>query len=353
MEGVSRSRDDAVFAGRMIFLGHRPFVFRAVPLRGRRAGRMLRNVIAIIFNPSARGDKATAFRARLTIAVRAAQATGRKVVLRPTRCAGDAIHQTREAVSLGYTTVVAAGGDGTVNEVVNGLAQDAGVLERVRLGVLPLGTINVFAKEMGVPAGFDAAWQLLLGAAERQIDLGVADFMDDASAGPTRRWFVQMGGAGLDSLALGRVSWALKKKIGPLAYVWAGLQTLMSTLPMVEAEVDGRRVQGQLVAVGNGRFYGGRWAVFPSAQMDDGRLDLAVVERVTPWKFSRQFASLVRGQFQHARGLVHWQGREITLRPVSPAGAAIPFHLEGDNMGSLPVRFLVDPRRLRVVAPAK
>ena len=309
-------------------------------------------MIAVIFNPTARGDKATAFRARLTRATQAAQAQGVSIELRPTRRAGDGVVQAHEAVASGCTTVVAAGGDGTVNEVVNGLARWPDGTDRARLAVLPLGTVNVFAKELGIPTDFDAGWQLLLRGAERRVDLGAVDLLDPDDGGETRRWFVQMGGAGLDSLAIERVNWQLKRKLGPLAYVWAGLQALWGHLPVVEAEVDGQLARGQLALVGNGRFYGGRWIVFPGARLDDGRLDLAMVEAVSPWRFPGQFAALARGAFARAPGLVHLQGREIVLRPAVAAGRPIPFQVEGDNLGRLPARFFVDPRGLRVVAPA-
>lgn len=313
-------------------------------------------MIAIVFNPTARGDKAAAFRARLNIAMRAAQVAGVVVVLRPTRSAGDAVTQAREAVEHGCTTLVAAGGDGTVNEVVNGLAQVPDGPQRTRLGILPLGTVNVFAKELQVPGDFEAGWQLLLRGGERRVDLGLVEYSGGTPvAVPMRRWFVQMGGAGLDSLALERVSWELKKKVGPLAYVWAGLQALFGPLPVVEAEVDGRKVSGQLALIGNGRFYGGRWVVFPQAQLNDGQLDLAMVERVSPWRFPGQFAALARGRFGAASGLVHWQGKEIVLRAAAATapttGSGIPFHVEGDNMGHLPARFTLDARGLRVITP--
>lgn len=309
-------------------------------------------MIAVVFNPTARGDKATAFRTRLHRATEAARSAGLDLRLRPTRRAGDGVVQAREAVAEGCTTVVAAGGDGTVNEVVNGLAGWPDGPDRARLAVLPLGTVNVFAKELGIPTDFDAGWQLLLRGTERRVDLGAVDLLDPDDGAASRRWFVQMGGAGLDSLAIERVSWPLKKRVGPLAYVWAGLQALWGHLPVVEADVDGRTARGQLALVGNGRFYGGRWVVFPGARLDDGRLDLAMVEAITPWRFPGQFAALARGDFGRAPGLVHLQGREIVLRPAEASGRSIPFQVEGDNLGRLPARFFVDPRGLRVVAPA-
>lgn len=319
---------------------------------------------AVIFNPTARGEKANTLRAQLA----AAAAGGRQgaidgpIVLMPTRGPGDATTLARDAVAAGFTTVVAAGGDGTVNEVVNGVASISDGPSRARLGVLPLGTVNVFAKELGMAADFTSNWRTLTTGKEVEVDLGIADAGPTEPSPPTvfppsppppeihRRWFIQMAGAGLDSLALSRVSWALKKKIGPLAYVWAGLQTLFGPLPFIEAAIDGRRVQGQIAMIGNGRFYGGRWVVFPHAETNDALLDLALVQRISPLRFPFQFAALARGRFASAHGVVHWQGHTITLRPVR-TDYPVPFHVEGDNVGKLAATFSLDRRRLRVVVP--
>ena len=106
--------------------------------------------LCIVFNPTARGDKARRFRQRL-------EALARECVLMPTTGPGAAVDLAAEAVRQGFDTVVAAGGDGTVNEVLNGIAGVEQGLERARLGILPLGTMNVFARELGLPLNPDAA----------------------------------------------------------------------------------------------------------------------------------------------------------------------------------------------------
>ena len=161
----------------------------------------------VIFNPTARGDKAKSFRARLAD-------LGAGIQLIPTSGPDSAPAQAAAAVDAGCTTLVAAGGDGTVNQVLNGLVAAREGLARARLAVLPLGTVNVFAKELGIPTGFAGAWRVIQAGRERTIDLPVAEF------GPPerreRRCFAQLAGAGLDSRALSLVDWGLKKRIGPL-----------------------------------------------------------------------------------------------------------------------------------------
>src|SRR5262245_49372360 len=118
----------------------------------------------IIFNPTARGEKAKYFQKHL-------EQVGAQCALRPTYAAGAARSLAADAVREGHDLIVAAGGDGTVNEVLNGLCDVPDGCARARLGVLPLGTINVFAKECGIPSKLSAAWQSLLTGRERLIDL--------------------------------------------------------------------------------------------------------------------------------------------------------------------------------------
>jgi len=146
----------------------------------------------VIFNPAARGEKARHFRDQLA-------ALSSSAALKPTYAPGSGRALAREAVQEGFTTIVAAGGDGTLNEVVNGI-HDANGTERCRLGVLPLGTINVFARELRLPTAFDAAWRVIESGREQVIDLPSVEFnRDDA---PTRQVFAQLAGAGLDSRAM-------------------------------------------------------------------------------------------------------------------------------------------------------
>lgn len=291
-------------------------------------------MIAVIFNPTARGEKARLLRRQLGN-------LGPGVVLRPTAGPGHASTLAAEAVAEGCHVVVAAGGDGTVSEVANGLARVLDGRHRVRLGVLPLGTVNVFAQELGLPGGILDAWEIIRRGHSRVIDLPRADH-----AGGTR-WFLQLAGAGLDSAAIARVHWGLKKRFGPLAYVWAGAQAMHGHLPDVHVTCAGTQAHGRLVLVGNGRYYGGNWAVFPEARMDDGQLDVAVVPRVNWISLVRLALAAYRGSFPAGSAVRHLQGPTVELIPSSP----LPFQLDGDNVGELPVRFSLSPQALEVIVP--
>jgi YegS/Rv2252/BmrU family lipid kinase len=292
----------------------------------------------IIFNPAARGEKAARFRKLLTT-------LSSQCALKPTRAPGDAQTLAAESVREGFNPIIAAGGDGTVNEVLNGIASVSDGFDRVRLAVLPLGTINVFAKELGLPSSLKAAWKVVQAGRERVIDVARADFCD--SAGHRQRYFVQMAGAGWDARAVELVSLDLKRRIGGLAYVAAGLKALGERLPRILVECGSARAEGDFVLLGNGAFYGGRWRLFPEASLCDGLLEVSVFPRLSWFGMMRGTAGLLGGELYRLGGVQHLRGPMVRLSSVERA----PFHVEGEYAGCLPVEFSVEDRRLRVAIP--
>src|SRR5882672_11188293 len=151
---------------------------------------MSERLTCVIFNPAARGDKARRFRRHL-------DEIGKQSALKLTAAAGDARQLAAEAVREGFEIIVAAGGDGTLNEVLNGMGDAPEGFQRARLGVLPLGTVNVFAQELGIPAKLEAAWQTIQRGKETLIDLPCVEYGENAKK--ERRYFAQLAGAGLDA----------------------------------------------------------------------------------------------------------------------------------------------------------
>ncbi len=292
----------------------------------------------IIFNPTAKGDKARHFRQHV-------DELGAGVVLKPTMAPGDGCRLATEAVRDGFDTLIAAGGDGTLNEVLNGLADAPDGFARARLAVLPLGTVNVFARELGLPLNLRAAWRAIQNGTERRID---APFAESVAADGTRqrRWFAQLAGAGLDARAISLVDWGLKKRFAQLAYVYAGMKAMREPHPVITVEAGGQRVTGEFVLVGNGRFYGGSLPVFPQAKLDDGLLDVCVFHRVTWALMARYALGFVTGHPQAPGDLKTLRVPRFKLS----AEAAVPFEVEGDLCGVLPVEIGLVPRALRVVA---
>lgn len=292
----------------------------------------------VIFNPAARADKARHFRRHLDeIASQGA--------LKATATPDDARRLATEAVADGFELIVAAGGDGTVNEVLNGIGDVDGGFARARLGVLPLGTVNVFAREIGLPLRIDRAWATLQRGHERRLDLPRVEF--SANGVRRRRYFVQLAGAGLDARAIELVTWPLKKKFGPLAYVIAGVKALHGRLPKITARADGQNLTGELILVGNGRFYGGPLDIFPGADLCDGLMDVCVVPRANWLSLLRCLPGLLVRRKLPARAVQRFRASAFELT----GDASASFELDGEWVGNLPVTFSITRESLRVVVP--
>ena len=293
----------------------------------------------VIFNPTARGDKARRLHTHL-------DDVAREAALKPTTCAGDARRLAADAVREGFEAIVAAGGDGTLNEVLNGIGEANG-FDRVHLGVLPLGTVNVFAKELRLPTDFVGAWQVIQRGCAQVIDVPWAEH--SVGGWPQRRYFAQLAGAGLDSRAVELVDWGLKKRIGSLAYVVAGFKALAENLPTIEASNGTETATGQLVLIGNGRFYGGRFEMFPHADLADGILEAVVYPQVNMLTVLRVAWGALTGNFHTGRHTIQMRGSRLELK----CAGRIPFQLDGENIAPLPATFGVLPRALRVLVPAR
>jgi YegS/Rv2252/BmrU family lipid kinase len=292
----------------------------------------------VIFNPAARGNKARHFRRQL-------DAIGSQCALKATTAPGDARRLAAEAVGEGFDLIVAAGGDGTVNEALNGLGDAPDGFARARLGVLPLGTVNVFARELKIPLRIERAWDVLQRGREMRIDLPRVEF----SANGTRqqRYFAQLAGAGFDARAIELVDWSHKEKIGPLAYVIAGLKALWEQKPKITVRAEGREVRGELVLIGNGHLYGGPLGIFPPADLRDGLLEICVFPRVNWLVFLRCLPDFVA-----RRRLPECVVQRVRAAAFELDGEpAAAFELDGEWAGHLPATFSVEREKLRVIMP--
>jgi YegS/Rv2252/BmrU family lipid kinase len=292
----------------------------------------------VIFNPMAKGNKARHFRKHL-------DEIGAECALKQTTCEGDARRLATEAVREDFEIVVAAGGDGTLNEVLNGIGDAPNGFERARLGVLPLGTVNVFARELGIPRQLEPAWQMIRRGKETRIDLPMIEFSEkDVRA---RRYFAQLAGAGLDARAIELVNWPLKKKIGPLAYIVAGLQALREKSPKITVSDGQRSLTGELVLIGNGSLYGGDFAIFSRADLRDGVLEVCSFPRVNWLTLLRCGPQLLVKKTLPLSVTESLQSAIITLT----SEVSVPLEVDGEWIGHLPATFSLERERLRVIVP--
>lgn len=294
--------------------------------------------ICVIFNPVARGEKAREFITQL-------RGLTQGCALKATEAQGHARKLAKEALKEGYKTIVSAGGDGTLNEVVNGICDFEGGLQNAILGVIPLGTTNVFARELQIPRDPFRAWEIILRGKIMTIDLPYAEFGDNATF--QRRYFVQIGGAGLDARAIELLNFSLKKKIGWLSYIWAGLKALKEEQPQINLNSEDINIKANLVLIGNGRFFGGNFLLFPGAKLCDGFMDVTVFPEVNYLTAMRCMPGFLTEDFSKRAGAIHYKFKSFSLR----SNKRTPFQLEGEYAGLLPAQFALLPSALNVIVP--
>ncbi len=285
--------------------------------------------ILVIFNPAA----GRARRARLDVIVERARKLGAQVTVVETQAPGHGTTLARETLTGAFDVIAAAGGDGTVNEVINGLGGKA-----VALAVIPLGTANVLADEIGLGRADAQIARALATGPLRPIRLGLAN----------GRRFVQMAGAGFDANVVAAVSLPLKKKLGPLAYVWAAAVVgFTGKLPISAVTIDGVPYKSASAVACNGRRYGGPFVAAPHASLADNSFQVVLMKGNHPFSFFRYGLGLVLGLVGKWWDVEIVTGREIVIEGV----AGQPVQADGDIVTTLPVRIEVDPAALMMVFP--
>lgn len=282
----------------------------------------------VIFNPRARSQKG----GRVLSFIKD---HSDRLIMHPTNYAGEARELATRFVAAGEPVVIAAGGDGTLNEVVNGLAGS-----RTLLGVLPAGTMNVFAREMGIPCdSLDLALQVIDTGFVQEVDLFTAN------GSP----FVQMAGVGFDALVIEETTWESKKMLGPLAYLLAAVKVLGSKPPKLEVICgDGRREVGVAVLAGNGSLYGGPFKLFHNANNHDSKLDVLIYKEAG----YRLVLDSLRGLAFGGIDLVESTSYLQTSGFIVKADHEVPVQVDGEWIGRFnEVRFTETLNHLRVLAP--
>jgi YegS/Rv2252/BmrU family lipid kinase len=292
----------------------------------------------IIYNPTARGAKAERLRQYL-------EGLRGECTLKPTYGPGAGRELAAQAVVEGFDTIVAAGGDGTVNEVVNGIGDAPEGFERCRLGVLPIGTANVFGLEIKMPTRLERAWEIICGGTERSIDLGEAQF--SSTHGMESRYFIQLAGAGPDARAVELVSWKWKKRNAFLAYGVAACIALLER----HSKIAWRTPKGEgvvdAVVIGNGRYYGGPFRLFPEADLCDHKMDVALFPKINT-AFLALCTPVALTTFRRPkRGVEHLQTQTLDLQSSEKVG----FQLDGELVGQLPATLKMHSKKIRVVVP--
>lgn len=259
---------------------------------------------------------------------------GWQVELVTTTAPGEATALARQAAATGSRVVFACGGDGTINEVVNGLAGG-----ETALGVVRGGMGDVFAKEVALPRRPEAALRLLVEGEERRFDLGVAG----------GRYFLAMCGVGFDASVVLRVPERAKRLLGSTAYaLWGALEILRFRSRRVALRLDGARQEADLywLLLGNTRSYGGVIDITSGARVDDGLLDAYVFAGSGAAWVARTGLRLALKRQDGGSGVSFRRLRELTIETPG-----LPVQADGEPFGETPMRFAVAPAAVSVLLP--
>lgn len=258
-----------------------------------------------------------------------------------TRAAGDGIAAAAHALAEGAAMVVAMGGDGTINEVVQSLA-----LQEVPLGIIPTGTINILARECGVPLDPMKAIDVIATGVAKPIDLGIAN----------DRYFTSMIGLGYDAASINNLLPQLKAWSGPLAY-WVSAFTSYVRHKAVRSRLivdDGtrtkrlRRLVYMMVVSNAGLYAGGVLKFTPEASMRDGLLDICLIRSGRWYRALYHGALCLAGRLRTVSDVEFFRAKAVTFTSSRP----FPYQLDGDPAGHSPVVIRLAPAALRVVGPA-
>jgi len=285
--------------------------------------------VLVIWNPTAGGAKRRRVQAVLDLLGQA----GCELVLQPTAARGDALRFAAAARIAQHDVLLVAGGDGTINEVANGLGEQA-----PPLALCPLGTANVFASEIGQGAAPAAVAATVLDGRVASMHAGLANGYR----------FLQMVGAGFDAHVVAGINTALKRRIGKGAYVWQTLvQARRGTWPRYRVTIDGGVHDCASVIVARGRFYAGRFVVAPAARWDAPDLQVVLLPRGGMAGVALYGTALLLNAIPRLPEVRVLPARDVVVEgPMDD-----PVQGDGDVVACLPLRVAVDERPLRLVLP--
>ncbi len=251
-----------------------------------------------------------------------------------------------DAVAGGATRLVVVGGDGSVNEVVNGIADAHGV----ELAVIPRGTGWDFVRTFDIPRDLDAAVDVALTGSVREIDLGAVTYRtwggEDA-----RSVFANVASAGISGAIAQRANESSKALGGKVSYYWATLAVFVGwQTGEMRVTVDGESRNGKMIdaVVCNGRYLGGGMMMCPEAEPDDGVFDVLLIGDVTKRDLLLVLPKTYKGNHLPHPRLELLRGKVVTVESAEP----LPIELDGEQPGTTPARFEVLPRALRLRVPA-
>jgi diacylglycerol kinase (ATP) len=294
--------------------------------------------VAIIYNPVARG-----LSRRLHLLQRSIESLSREglqVHAVATEAPGSATGQTRREIEDGCDLIVAAGGDGTINEVANGMLHSG-----VPLAILPGGTANVLARELRIPIHLERAAAQIPNLEPCRIAAGSLRMN-----GSEERCFLCMAGAGLDAEIVARVDPGFKARAGKLAYYAAGFGHVFKPLREFEVRVDGKAFAASFALISRVRNYGGDLEIARGASLLRGDFEVVLFRGTQSVRYLRYFVGVSLGRATSMEGCSVLRAQSVVCE--APAGENIFVQLDGELAGSLPVAARILPEAITLLAPA-
>ena len=263
---------------------------------------------------------------------------GVEIDLRETSAPGDATAIAHKAAHNGTRNVIVSGGDGTINEALQGIIDtDA------RLAILPRGTANVLARDLGMPLDSFKAAAVIAEGKSRRIYAGCA--LEEATG--SKRYFLLMAGIGLDASVVRRVDPRLKKRFGRGAFWLSGFSHLAHWRPTSFAlEVDGKNLNGTFAAIGKAASYGGELSVTPRARLEQPDFEICVVSSRSRLRYLQLLPYVMRGGVPEQKDHVAF----VRATRVLATGQA-PVQVDGELIGKLPMTFEIAPTPINIIVP--
>jgi len=304
----------------------------------------LRNAL-LIHNPNA-GNGGSARRHLLDQARKILSRGGIEAELQETTAPGDATVMAERASAEGRQLVIACGGDGTLNEVINGLAAQKNG-HRVPMALLPGGTANVLAKELGLPWDIPGAAERLMHGEIKEIALGLATPIEEPAR---KRYFLSVAGAGPDGMIVYSIDLDLKARLGILAYWWQGAREVFRyTFPHFRIVTGETELDVSLVVVGRTKHYGGPFRITDEADLYADEFEIMGLTTQSGFRYLSYLPTLWLGKLRGREGVHYWKASNIVCEPLG--SHPVYAQVDGEPLARLPVEFKIVPRALRLLVP--
>jgi diacylglycerol kinase (ATP) len=299
----------------------------------------------LIHNPNA-GFGGDGRRRLLDQARRILSSNGIEAELAETTGPGHATEIAQQATRDGRQLVIACGGDGTLNEVVNGLAAHQNG-HRVPLALLPGGTANILAKELDLPWDIPRAAKRLVNAEVREIALGLATPLEQPEK---KRYFLSVAGAGPDGMIVYSIDLGLKARVGILAYWWQGArEVLRYTYPRFRVRTGDRQLEVTLAIVGRTKNYGGPFKITDQADLFEDRFEVMALTTQSGLRYLSYLPTLWMGNLRKEEDVYFWKAETLICEPLD--AKPVYAQVDGEPLTRLPMEFSLVPRALKLLVP--